>query len=341
METFVTHLAAGRDLSSAQIDEAVTALLSESVDHASKAAFLKALRTKGETADEIAAFVNALLSRAVDPGIVPEKLPGPVIDVCGTGGDRMDLFNISTTSMFVLAAGGAVVLKHGNRGITSKCGGADVLETLGVKIDLAPADFKRCVETVGFGFMFAPHYHPAFKAIAPVRKMLAEQGATSIFNLLGPVLNPARPTYQLVGVFDKTMLGKFAMVLNLLGRKRAWALNSQGADEMLPFEITDVVETVAGDKARDFLIHPWHLGVNPCAVEELRGGDCETNAAILTGILDGTIRGGKRDTVLLNAAAGFVITGLAHDLHAGMALAAEQIDSGRAFGKLRALQAFR
>ena len=341
MQNLISQLERGRDLSRDQIGEAVASLISLEVDNDVKALFLKALRAKGETAPEIAAFVEELLALAIDPQIDAAKLNAPMIDVCGTGGDRMNLFNVSTTSMFVLAAGGAAVLKHGNRGITSKCGGADVLEALGVKIDLAPADFKRCVETVGFGFMFAPYYHPAFKAIAPVRKMLAEHGATTIFNLLGPVLNPARPSYQLVGVFDKTMLGRFAMVLGLLGRKRAWALNSQGADEILPFEPTDVVETIAGEPDGEMIIHPWHLGIEPCAIEELHGGDCAANAAILTGILDGSIRGGKRDIVLLNAAAGFVITGLAHDMHAGIALANGQIDSGRALAKLRALQDFK
>lgn len=171
--------------------------------------------------------------------------------------------------------------------------------------------------------------------------MLAEQGTTTIFNLLGPLLNPARPTYQLVGVFDRTMLAKYAAVLGLLGRKRAWALNSRGADEIMPFESTDIVETIAGEPEGEMIIHPWHLGVQPCAIEDLHGGDCATNAAILTGVLEGTIRGGKRDIVLLNAAAGFVITGLAHDMHAGITLAKEQIDSGRALAKLRVLQDFR
>jgi anthranilate phosphoribosyltransferase len=243
--------------------------------------------------------------------------------------------------MFVLSAGGAVVVKHGNRGITSKCGGADVLESLGIRIDLTAAELKRCVETVGLGFLFAPGYHPAFKAITPIRKMLAAEGVTTIFNLLGPLLNPARPACQLVGVFDRAMLGKYAVVLRLLERKRAWALNSQGADEIMPFESTDVVETIAGEPEREFLIHPWHLDVKPCAIDELHGGDCDTNAKIVTGILDGSIRGGKRDIVLLNAAAGFVVTGLAHDMHAGMALASEQIDSGRALAKLKAAQSFR
>ncbi len=341
MQTLISQLEDGCDLSTEQVAGAVASLISSDVENATKALFLKTLRAKGETAPEIAAFVDELLARAIDPQIDAAKLNAPLIDVCGTGGDKMNLFNVSTTSMFVLAAGGAVVVKHGNRGVTSKCGGADVLEFLGIKIDPTPADLKRCVETVGLGFLFAPNYHPAFKAIAPVRKMLAEQGVTTIFNLLGPLLNPARPTYQLVGVFDRTKLTKYAAVLGLLGRKRAWALNSRGADEIMPFESTDVVETVEGEPDGEMIIHPWHLGIEPCAIEDLHGGDCATNAAILTGILDGAIRDGKRDIVLLNAAAGFVVTGLAHDMHAGIALANEQIDSGRALAKLRALQDFK
>lgn len=341
MHDLISHLEHGFDLSPQQIENAVAALVSKKTNDGAKASFLKALQAKGETAQEIAGFVNALLTRAVDPQIEPEKCGGPMLDVCGTGGDRMNLFNVSTTGMFVLAAGGAVVVKHGNRGITSKCGGADVLETLGLKINLAPADLKRCVENVGAGFMFAPDYHPAFKAIAPVRKLLAAQGVTTIFNLLGPLLNPARPACQLVGVFDKTMLAKYAAVLGLIGRKRAWALHGAGADEIMPFEATDVVESVAGGPPRDFLIHPWHLGIASCARVELHGGDCAENAKILTGILDGSIRGGKRDIVLLNAAAGFVVAGLAQDMCAGVARANAQIDSGRALAKLRAMQAFK
>jgi anthranilate phosphoribosyltransferase len=341
MQNLISQLEEGRDLSREQVAGAVASLISTDEDNAPKALFLKALRLKGETAPEIAAFVEELLAHAIDPQIDAAKLNGPLIDVCGTGGDKMNLFNVSTTSMFVLAAGGAVVVKHGNRGVTSKCGGADVLESLDVRIDPAPADLKRCVETIGVGFIFAPNYHPAFKAIGPVRKLLAEQGTTTIFNLLGPLLNPARPTFQLVGVFDRTMLTKYATVLGLLGRKRAWALNSRGADEIMPFESTDVMETVLGEPEGELIIHPWHLGIEPCGITDLHGGDCATNAAILTGVLDGTIRGGKRDIVLLNAAAGFVVSGLAHDMHAGIALANKQIDSGRALAKLRALQDFR
>lgn len=336
MQTLTTPLQDGRDLTPEEVEHAVAQLVSAEVPDAEKADFLRALRGKGETAAEIAAFARALLARAVDPGIAAANVPGPMLDVCGTGGDKLDLFNISTTAMFILAAGGVCVVKHGNRAITSKCGGADVLEELGVRIDLAPAELRRMVETHGIGFLFAPAYHPAFKAIVPVRKALAAQGIPTVFNLLGPLLNPARPAHQLVGIFSAALLPKYADALAALGRVRAWAVHGSGMDELSLAGPSDVRE-IAGDTVREFTVDPRELGLARCGVEALRGGDRATNAAILTAILDGTERGPKRDIVLLNAAAGFVITGLAGDLAAGLELAGGQIRSGRALAKLRAL----
>ena len=337
MRDLVSHLEKGRDLTAAHVGDAVAQLLSADVPDEEKGAFLKALRAKGETAAEIAAFVHALLARAVDPGLDAAALPGPMIDVCGTGGDQLGLFNVSTTVMFVLAAGGACVVKHGNRAITSQSGGADVLEQLGVRIDLPPADLRRCVEAHGLGFLFAPAYHPAFKAIVPVRKALAAQGIPTIFNLLGPLLNPARPPYQLVGIFSPVLLPKYAEALAVLGRARAWAVHGSGMDE-LSLAGPSAVREIAGGLIRELNVDPAELGLKTCALDELRGGDRAENAAILTAILDGTERGAKRDIVALNAAAGFVITGLVPDLAAGLAFAREQIESGRALAKLRALQ---
>jgi len=337
MDDLIAELKEARDLDAAHVEQAVAALISTDVPDATKAGFLQALRAKGETAKEIAAFVQALLARAVDPGLDSAELSGPVIDVCGTGGDQLELFNVSTAVMFVLAAGGACVVKHGNRAITSKCGGADVLEELGVKIDLAPADLRRCVETHGLGFIFAPAYHPAFKAIVPVRKALAAQGIPTIFNLLGPLLNPARPPYQLVGIFSPVLLPKYAEALAVLGRAHAWAVHGSGMDELSLTGPSAVCEVVNG-LIRETTVDPAALGLPACTLDELRGGDRAQNAAILTTILDGSDGGPKRDLVLLNAAAGFVITSLAPDLASGLALAREQIDSGRAQAKLRALQ---
>ena len=337
MQSLTAQLTAASDLTAEEVEHAVTQLVSTEIDDATKAAFLRALRAKGETAAEIAAFARSLLARAIDPQLEPATLPGPMLDVCGTGGDKLELFNISTTAMFVLAAGGVCVVKHGNRAITSKCGGADVLEELGVKIDLTPAALRQGVETHGLGFLFAPAYHPAFKAIVPVRKALAAEGIPTVFNLLGPLLNPARPAYQLVGIFSPVLLPKYAETLAVLGRAHAWAVHGSGMDELSLTGPSEVREIVDGD-IREFTVDPPALGLSLCAMDELRGGDRRENAAILTAILDGSERGPRRDIVLLNAAAGFVITHLAPDLAAGLVLAREQLASGRALAKLRALQ---
>ncbi len=337
MQSLTEHLKAARDLTAEEVEHAVAGLVSSEIADATKADFLRALRAKGETAAEIAAFARSLLARAIDPQLDAAALPGPMLDVCGTGGDKLELFNISTTAMFVLAAGGVCVVKHGNRAITSKCGGADVLEELGVKIDLPPEALRQGVEKHGLGFLFAPAYHPAFKAIVPVRKALAAEGIPTVFNLLGPLLNPARPAYQLVGVFSPVLLPKYAETLAVLGRARAWAVHGSGMDELSLTGPTEVREIVDGD-IREFTVEPRELGLAPCAMDELRGGDRRENATLLTAILDGSDRGPRRDIVLLNAAAGFVITHLAPDLAAGLELGREQLASGRALAKLHALQ---
>ncbi len=339
MRELTDQLRNGRDLCEADIDGAVAGLLAADVADADKADFLKALREKGETAVEIAGFVKALLSRAVDPEIDPARVPGPMIDVCGTGGDKLELFNVSTACMFVLAAGGACVVKHGNRAITSKCGGADVLEELGVKIDLAPAALRRCVEAHGLGFIFAPAYHPAFKAIVPVRKALAAQGIPTIFNLLGPLLNSARPAHQLIGIFSPLLLPKYAEALAALDRARAWAVHGSGMDELSLAGPSEVREVKAG-VIREFSVDAASLGFARCEVADLRGGDRAENARILLAILDGSERGPKRDMVLLNSAAGFVIAGLAADLASGVERARDQLESGGGLGKLKALRSF-
>jgi len=348
MRDLIELLNSRHDLTSTQVHEAVAALVDAGVDDAVKADFLHALRTKGESAGEIAAFVAALLTRAVDPGIDPQSLGGPMLDVCGTGGDRMGLFNVSTTAMFLLAAGGAAVVKHGNRGITSRSGGADVLEALGMRIDYPPGLLRECITATGLGFIFAPAYHPSFKVIGPVRKTLAAQGVTTIFNLLGPLLNPARPPFQLVGIFSESLLPKYAEVLRLLGRQRAWAVHGSsgsggpggsGVDELSTLGVNHYCAVNAGEITAHVL-NPEPFGFPRAEIEELRGGDRTENARILTGILAGHIHGPKRDVVILNAAAGFVVCGLVRELAEGIAWAHEQLKNGRALAKLEALQAF-
>ena len=340
----ITGLQARAPLSLEAVEWAAGVLLDPEADAVLKADFLRALSQKGETDAEISGFAEAFLKRAVDPGLDPQTLSGPLLDCCGTGGDKLDLFNVSTTTLFVLAAGSICVVKHGNRSITSKCGGADVLESLGVRIDLLPPDFKRCIQETGCGFMFAPFYHPAFKAVAPVRKALGAEGVATIFNLLGPILNPARPQYQVVGVYAKEALSKYAHVLRQLGRVRAWAVHGSagkgaGMDELSTLGPTDVC-SVDGNEIRAHCIDPVALGFQPPALSSLKGGDCKTNAKIIMEVLGGQ-PGPKRDIVLLNAAAGFLVADLAKDLETGLALAAEMIDSGRALLKLKALQDFR
>jgi len=339
----IEHLNRHEDLSSAQVAHAVATLLDPEEEEGLKGDFLRALRSKGETSAEIACFVAALLARAVDPEIEPATLAGPMLDVCGTGGDRMELFNVSTTAMFLLAAGGAAVVKHGNRGITSKSGGADVLEALGIRIDLPPERLRECLAATGLGFIFAPAYHPSFKVIAPVRKALAAQGVATIFNILGPLLNPARPPFQMVGIFSESLLPKYAEVLGLLGRRLAWAVHGSsgpgggGVDELSTLGVNHYCAVKEGTVTAHTL-DPEPLGFPRAEIEQLRGGDREANARILTGILSGQIHGPKRDIVLLNAAAGFVVCGLAPDLAAGIARAHEELASGRGLEKLRALQ---
>lgn len=339
MQTLIDAVKAGEELSTDQIRVAVNWLANPDMESSKKGQFLEALHNKGETPLEIASFAESLLALAVDPEIDKETLSGPSLDVCGTGGDKLEMFNISTAAMFVLAAGGAVVIKHGNRAITSKCGGADVLEALGVRIEMQPPELKECVKRLGLGFIFAPAYHPAFKAIGPVRRGLADRGIPSVFNLLGPLLNPARPDYQLVGIYSKDLLKPYGETLFHLGRKRAWAIHGSGADELTLAGPAEGV-AVEGTKLSALTINPAALGLPHAPVEALKGGEQAENASILLAILDGSEKGPKKQVVALNAAAGLVVAGLTPDLASGMAMATELIESGKALAKLRALQSF-
>lgn len=343
MDALIKHVEEGNELSLREIHAATEMLLNEDVGDDKKASFLRALTAKGETAVEIAGFVEAFLERAVDPGVSQMNFSGPTIDVCGTGGDKLNLFNVSTTSMFVIAAGGAVVVKHGNRGITSKSGGADVLEALGVKIDLSPESFRKCLEYAGVGFLFAPIYHPAFKAVVGVRKMLAQEGTRTIFNLIGPLLNPARPECQLVGVCDPSMDSVFAEILQRLGRDSAWVVHGSTADggpvdEVSLLGPTRICKSGRYQSLMDEEVKPEDFGMSLCDVKELEGGDAEENAVILTNILSGKETGPKREIVLLNAGAGLACAGLADTMEQGVKLAAELIDSGQALDRLHRLQ---
>lgn len=341
MQDLELQLQSGQALSATQVREAAAFLLDPSPEAVRKASFLRALAQKGETPAEIAGFVNEFLQHAVIVPLDPARLNGPVLDVVGTGGDKLNLFNVSTTSMFVLAAGEVCIVKHGNRGITGKSGGADVLEALGVKIDLEPADLARCVHEVGIGFVFAPKYHPAFKAVGEARKLLAAEGQRSIFNLLGPLLNPARPAHQLIGVFDPKLVPVFADILKHLGRNAAWVVHGttgegRGMDELSTLGVNTIAQLNQG-AVTPVELDPVTLGFPPATLADLVGGEAADNADTLEGILAGRIKGPKRDIAVLNAAAGFVITGKAADLPSGKALAEDLLDRGAAHAKLKSL----
>ena len=316
-------------------------LLDPSADVAIKANLLRALSAKGETALEIAAFVRAFLVPAVRPPLDLAALDRPAIDICGTGGDQLNLFNVSTTAMFVVAACGVAVVKHGNRGITSKSGGADVLEALGIRIDLPPPQFAECVQRHGAAFMLAPQYHPAFAAVAPVRKLLAMEGTRTIFNIIGPLLNPLQPLYQLAGVFDPALPLTYAGIFQSLGRTRAWAVHGttadgRGMDEVSTLGPTRIVIAEPSGLREETVT----VAAPPASLADLQGGGAGQNAALLTAILDGSDRGPKRDLVLANAAAALQVTGTATSWEEGQAKAAEAVDSGKALAVLHSLQGF-
>lgn len=343
MDALIQHLEEGKELSEPEVGIAAGLLLDGEIPDSKKARLLEALSTKGETAAEIAGFVEAFLKHAVDPEIEKLDLDGPSIDVCGTGGDKLNLFNVSTTAMFVVAAAGANVLKHGNRGITSKSGGADVLEELGIRIDLPADGFRKCIKEAGVGFLFAPAYHPAFKAVVGVRKQLATKGVRTIFNLVGPLLNPARPACQLVGVFSRELCPVFAEILQRLGRESAWAVHGttgdgRSVDEVSLLGSTRICKSGSMQDIDDEEVRPRDFGMKHAEVSELEGGDAKVNAAILKGILSGSDTGPKRDMVLLNAGAAIACCGLSDHIGDGIELARTLIEDGSAFERLRALQ---
>ncbi|MFC5049916.1 anthranilate phosphoribosyltransferase [Rubritalea spongiae] len=343
MDGLIKSVEAGEELNREQITAAADFLLSEDAVVEKKVRFLKGLSAKGETPFEIAGFVESFLERAIDPGTLEMEFDGPTIDVCGTGGDKLNLFNVSTTSMFVIAAAGATVVKHGNRGITSKSGGADVLEALGIRLDISPETFQQCLKEAGVGFLFAQMYHPAFKVVAPVRAELAKDGVRTIFNLIGPLLNPARPQCQLIGVCDDSLVPAFAEILQRLGRESAWIVNGRTADGR-PVDEMSLMGDSRINKSGSFqnlveeTVQPEDFGLKPCSEEDLKGGDAEVNAQILVDILSGKDSGAKRDMVLLNAGAGLACAGLVDDIAEGVDMARKLIDSGQALERLRKLQ---
>jgi len=314
------QVAAGEALSTEHAADAMRAIMRQDATPVQVAGFLLALRTKGETVDEMEGFAQAALEFSS-----PVRTPGPVVDTCGTGGDHSDTFNISTVSAIVTAGAGVTVAKHGNRAATSKCGSADLLEALGVKIDLDSGGVEWCLEEVGIGFMFAPVFHPAMAYVAPIRR---ELGVRTAFNFLGPLVNPARPATQVVGVSDSRMLG---VIANVLARRGARATVFQGLDGLdeLSTVMPSVVYEVAEHQVRKHTLDPEDLELTHARIGDLRGGDAARNVEIARSVLAGD-KGAPRDVVLLNSAAALEVAGAASSKIEGIAMAAESIDSGRA-----------
>jgi anthranilate phosphoribosyltransferase len=320
-------LAAGQDLSSVAAAAALREILEGAATPSQMAAFVFGLRCKGETAEELSGMLGAMLEVAeIVP--VPDEVRRRLVDTCGTGGDRAGTINVSTIAALVVAGAGAPVCKHGGRAASSRTGSADVLEALGVQIALPPESVARCIEEAGIGFCFAPRYHPAMRHVVPTRR---ELGVPTAFNLLGPLANPGRARYQLVGVGDGRVAERLARVLGAAGAERAWVVHGRdGLDELSTTAPSTVVEWRAGEsEVRSFVVDPGALGLAPAQAADLRGGGPDANAAAARAVLEG-VAGAHRDIVVLNAAAALVVAGLAGDLQQGLARATEAIDSGAA-----------
>ncbi len=326
----LTELLQRHDLTAGQTRAAMNTILSGEATAAQLIGFVVALRAKGETPEEISGLLDAVLAHAT---LVPlsADLQERAIDIVGTGGDRSHSINVSTMAAIVTAGAGVPVVKHGARAASSQCGTADVLEALGVAIELGPEGVLRCVEEVGIGFCLAPRYHPAFRFAAPSRR---EIGIPTVFNLLGPMANPGRVKRQLIGVANPEVADRMLASLRLHGSHRAWVVHGQGLDELTTTGPSTVL-ALDDDTVRSFVVDPVDLGLAPAIMDELVGGTPDVNAAVVHSLLAGD-HGAHRNIVLLNAAAALVVAGVVHTLGDGLAMTAESIDSGAAARTLAA-----
>lgn len=324
----IAKVASGKSLSQDEAVEAFELVMSGAATPAQIGGLLMAMRVRGETVDEIAGATRAMRAK-----VLPVRAPEGAIDTCGTGGDGKGTFNISTCTAFVVAGAGVPVAKHGNRAISSHSGSADVLRELGVNIEASPEMISRCIAKCRLGFMFAPAHHAAMRHVAAIRTELSTR---TIFNLLGPLANPAGAKFQIVGVFGKEWVEPIAQVLALLGTERAWVVHgSDGLDELTTTGVSDVA-VVDDGRVATFRISPRNAGLPEAKPEDLTGGNAMENAAQICAVLGG-LKGPFRDIVLLNAAAALLVAGKAQSLRDGVALAAESIDSGEALAVLDAL----
>ncbi|WP_173931736.1 anthranilate phosphoribosyltransferase [Chelativorans sp. Marseille-P2723] len=327
LKAHIAKVAAGDSLSFPEAREAFEIIMSGEATPSQIGGFLMALRVRGETVDEISGAVDTMRAK-----MLPVTAPADAVDIVGTGGDASGTYNVSTCAAFVVAGCGVPVAKHGNRALSSRSGAADSLASLGVNIEIGPERIASCIAEAGVGFMFAPNHHAAMRHVGPAR---VELGTRTIFNLLGPLSNPAGVKRQLVGVFSPQWVGPLALVLKQLGAERAWVVHGAGLDEMTTAGTT-LVAALEDGKVRNFEVTPEEAGLERAAVADLKGGDAAHNAAALRAVLEGH-KNPYRDIALLNAAAALIVAGKADSLKKGVALAAESIDSGRALAALEKL----
>jgi anthranilate phosphoribosyltransferase len=321
----LSRLLSGTSLSEEEAGACMEEIMEGAATPAQIAGFVVALRAKGETIDEVVGLVRTMRRHAEKVTVA-----GDVLDTCGTGGDRSGTFNVSTAAAIVCAGAGVKVAKHGNRAASSRCGSADVLEALGVKIDLPPEGVETCIDEAGIGFCFAPVFHPAMRHAGAPRR---ELGVPTIFNFLGPLTNPAGATRQALGVSDPRMVEKMVQTLGRLGSKHVVAFHGdKGLDELSTSGPSQVYELVDGE-VRRWTIDPGELGLPVAPLDAIAGGSAEENAATIRSVLDGD-RGPKRDIVLLNAAAGLMAAGRVTGMQSGLTMAAESVDSGEASRRL-------
>ncbi len=321
-----------RDLSEQEAAGVMTEIMDGRATQAQIAGFLTALRFKGETVDEITGCAKVMVSRA--EGIRPDS--GFCIDTCGTGGDGSNTFNISTAASIVAAAAGVYVAKHGNRSVSSKCGSADILEALGINIMLSPEQVKECIETTGIGFLFAPSFHRSMKHAAAPRK---ELGIRTIFNVLGPLTNPAGAKGQLLGVYCGELVSPIACVLKNLGTRHAMVVHGKdGLDEITTTDATIIAE-FDGNSVREYEITPEEFNLERAQISEVKGGDASENAETVISVFKGE-KGPRRDIVALNAAAAIYVGGIADSLKKCVEIACDMLDTGKALDKLNELRIY-
>ena len=325
----IEKLIRGADLSQEEAAQVMEEIMTGEATPAQFGAFVIGLRLKGETVDEMTGLAAVMRDKSLKV-----DFSGPSVDTCGTGGDNLGTFNISTVAAFVVAGAGIAVAKHGNRAMTSKSGSADVLEKQGIKIDLGPEGVKRCMEEVGIGFMFAPRFHPAMKfAVQPRREI----GVRTVFNILGPLTNPAGAKAQVLGVPTDSVGEKMVQVLQRLGSERAIVVHAEDGLDEISLNSNTSIWDLKDRSIKHYTIGPDDLGLAPASLQSLAGGLVEENADTMTEVLNGA-SGPRRDVVLANAAGGIVAGGKAADLREGVQVAQESIDSGRALEKLELLR---